>query len=151
MWAISATDGKTYATLGTRMPAQGRIEELAIEDRLPFFRDSAGNTFPVPSADGAIHRMTGSSATRLTATILALLDDASRDIYRADHDRDGLDTEATGLYEAICDSHGTVILSRSDLEELAASQLSLMPQGLEKNITKQEFADLLAYLKGEKP
>jgi hypothetical protein len=24
-----------------------------------------------------------------------------------------------------------------------------MPQGLEKNITRQEFADLLAYLKGE--
>ena len=24
-----------------------------------------------------------------------------------------------------------------------------MPQGLEKNISRQEFADLLAYLKGE--
>lgn len=38
---------------------------------------------------------------------------------------------------------------RSDVEELAASKQSLMPQGLEKNISRQEFADLLAYLKGE--
>ncbi|HTN76211.1 MAG TPA: c-type cytochrome, partial [Pirellulaceae bacterium] len=40
-------------------------------------------------------------------------------------------------------------LLRTDIEELIASKLSLMPQGLEKNISKQEFADLLAYLKGE--
>lgn len=38
---------------------------------------------------------------------------------------------------------------RTEVEELAASKQSLMPQGLEKNISKQEFADLLAYLKGE--
>jgi len=38
---------------------------------------------------------------------------------------------------------------RTEVEELSASQQSLMPQGLEKNISKQEFADLLAYLKGE--
>lgn len=118
VWAISAIDGTTYATLGTRMPARGRIEELTIEDRRPFFRDSAGNTFPVPSADGAIHSTTGSAATRLAATILALMDDASRDIYHAYHDHDVLDTEATGLYEAVCGSHGAVILSRTDLEEL---------------------------------
>lgn len=137
VWAISATDGTTYATLGTRMPARGRIEELAIEDRRPFFRDSAGNTFPVPSADGAIYRTDGSSATRLTATILALMDHASRDILRADHDRDGLDTEATGLYEAICHSDDTVILSRSDLEELREET----PQGAAR---REEFLARIA-------
>jgi putative heme-binding domain-containing protein len=39
---------------------------------------------------------------------------------------------------------------RSDIEELVASRLSLMPQELEKNVSRQEFADLLAYLKGER-
>jgi putative heme-binding domain-containing protein len=39
---------------------------------------------------------------------------------------------------------------RSDIEELAASKLSLMPQNLETQLSRQEFADLLAYLKGEK-
>jgi putative heme-binding domain-containing protein len=39
---------------------------------------------------------------------------------------------------------------RSDIEELAASKLSLMPQNLETQLKRQEFADLLAYLKGEK-
>jgi len=40
-------------------------------------------------------------------------------------------------------------IARSDVEELAASNQSLMPQGIEQNITKEEFADLLGYLKGE--
>jgi putative heme-binding domain-containing protein len=39
---------------------------------------------------------------------------------------------------------------RSDIEQIVASKLSLMPQELEKQIQPQEFADLLAYLKGEK-
>ncbi len=38
---------------------------------------------------------------------------------------------------------------RSDIERIAASQLSLMPQELEKQLSRQEFADLLAYLKGQ--
>jgi putative membrane-bound dehydrogenase-like protein len=38
---------------------------------------------------------------------------------------------------------------RDDIDELSASKQSLMPQGLEKNISRQEFADLLSYLKGE--
>ena len=39
---------------------------------------------------------------------------------------------------------------RSDIEELVASKLSLMPQNIETQINRQEFADLLAYLKGER-
>lgn len=38
---------------------------------------------------------------------------------------------------------------RGDIEEVSASKQSLMPQGLEKTISRQEFADLLSYLKGE--
>jgi putative membrane-bound dehydrogenase-like protein len=38
---------------------------------------------------------------------------------------------------------------RGEIDEITASKQSLMPQGLEKTITRQEFADLLAYLKGE--
>jgi putative membrane-bound dehydrogenase-like protein len=38
---------------------------------------------------------------------------------------------------------------RAEIEEMSASNQSLMPQGLEKSISRQEFADLLAYLKGE--
>jgi putative membrane-bound dehydrogenase-like protein len=39
---------------------------------------------------------------------------------------------------------------RSDIEELVASKLSLMPQNIETQVNRQEFADLLAYLKGER-
>ncbi|MES1213820.1 MAG: PVC-type heme-binding CxxCH protein, partial [Singulisphaera sp.] len=38
---------------------------------------------------------------------------------------------------------------RSDIERLSASKLSLMPQELEKLMSRQELADLLSYLKGE--
>ena len=40
-------------------------------------------------------------------------------------------------------------IPRDEVEELSASGRSLMPQGLENTINRQEFADLLAYLKGE--
>jgi putative membrane-bound dehydrogenase-like protein len=37
-------------------------------------------------------------------------------------------------------------LARRDIEEIAPSNVSIMPQGLEKTMTDQEFADLLEYL-----
>jgi putative heme-binding domain-containing protein len=40
-------------------------------------------------------------------------------------------------------------LLRSEIDEIQASRQSLMPTGLEKSLSRQEFADLLAYLKGE--
>jgi putative membrane-bound dehydrogenase-like protein len=40
-------------------------------------------------------------------------------------------------------------VARSQIARLTASRLSLMPQELEKTMTAQELADLLAYLKGE--
>ncbi len=40
-------------------------------------------------------------------------------------------------------------ISRGQIARLTASRLSLMPQELEKTMTAQDLADLLAYLKGE--
>ena len=40
-------------------------------------------------------------------------------------------------------------IPRGQIARLTASRLSLMPQELEKIMTAQELADLLAYLKGE--
>ena len=36
---------------------------------------------------------------------------------------------------------------RSDIAEIRASNLSLMPEGLEQGMTPQDLADLIAYLK----
>ena len=38
------------------------------------------------------------------------------------------------------------VILRSDLNELTASGLSLMPEGFEKSFKPQDFADLIAYL-----
>jgi putative membrane-bound dehydrogenase-like protein len=40
-----------------------------------------------------------------------------------------------------------VTLLRQDIEELRSTGLSLMPEGLEKNIDKQQMADLIAFIK----
>jgi putative membrane-bound dehydrogenase-like protein len=40
---------------------------------------------------------------------------------------------------------------RDQVEAISTGTSSLMPQGLENNISRREFADLLAYLKGEGP
>src|SRR5262249_61135967 len=40
------------------------------------------------------------------------------------------------------------VLLRSDIEEMSSSGKSLMPEGLEKDVGKQDMADLLAYLGG---
>ena len=42
------------------------------------------------------------------------------------------------------------VILRSTLEELVANGLSLMPEGLEKDISKQELADVIALIKGIK-
>jgi putative heme-binding domain-containing protein len=41
-------------------------------------------------------------------------------------------------------------LRRSDIEEQKPSELSIMPAGLENTMSRQELADLLAYLKSLK-
>ena len=37
---------------------------------------------------------------------------------------------------------------RKNIAQIRASRLSLMPDGLEKNVSKQALADLIAYLRG---
>ena len=41
----------------------------------------------------------------------------------------------------------TVTILRSEIEELKSDGVSLMPVGLEKNITKQQMADLISFIK----
>jgi putative membrane-bound dehydrogenase-like protein len=49
-------------------------------------------------------------------------------------------------------AEGEDIILRSEIEELRNTGRSLMPEGLEKNLNEQAFADLLAFLKkGEPP
>ncbi|MGC1274110.1 MAG: c-type cytochrome, partial [Planctomycetaceae bacterium] len=45
----------------------------------------------------------------------------------------------------------TETIPRSDVEEDAVSPVSLMPEGLEKQLTQQELADLFAYLALDRP
>jgi putative heme-binding domain-containing protein len=40
-------------------------------------------------------------------------------------------------------------IPRSDIAKMTTSRLSLMPQEIEKGMTKQELADMLAFLKGQ--
>ena len=45
------------------------------------------------------------------------------------------------------ENNQTETVLRSDIEELRSSGLSLMPDGLEKNMSVQDVADLIRFLK----
>ena len=38
------------------------------------------------------------------------------------------------------------VISRSDLEEITSSEKSLMPEGFEKDLSRQQLADLISYV-----
>ncbi|TWU56087.1 PVC-type heme-binding CxxCH protein [Rubripirellula reticaptiva] len=41
----------------------------------------------------------------------------------------------------------SMLIGRAEIDQMKASEVSLMPEGIEKDITPQQMADLLAYLK----
>ena len=43
-----------------------------------------------------------------------------------------------------------VRVARADIEEMKPSSVSIMPAGLEKQLTKEQLADLIAFLKAAK-
>lgn len=43
----------------------------------------------------------------------------------------------------------TKTIGRAEIEQMKASDVSLMPEGIEKDVTPQQMADLLAFLKGK--
>lgn len=45
---------------------------------------------------------------------------------------------------------GQITLLRSNIERIRASEISLMPEGLEESMTAQDLADLMAFLQGAK-
>jgi putative membrane-bound dehydrogenase-like protein len=57
-----------------------------------------------------------------------------------------LRTETATSITLLMQDGKTQTLLRTDLEELASTGKSLMPEGLEKELSKQDMADLLAYL-----
>jgi putative heme-binding domain-containing protein len=44
-----------------------------------------------------------------------------------------------------------IMIPRGDVEEIKASTKSLMPEGLEKDLSRQEIADVIAYVQMQKP
>jgi hypothetical protein len=43
-----------------------------------------------------------------------------------------------------------VRIARKDIDELTPGTISVMPSGLDQQLTKQELADLIAFLKASK-
>jgi putative membrane-bound dehydrogenase-like protein len=64
----------------------------------------------------------------------------------------GLITNETGASITLVEPEGkTHDILRKDLETLSASGKSLMPEGLERDMPPQEFADVIAYLRAPPP
>jgi putative heme-binding domain-containing protein len=52
--------------------------------------------------------------------------------------------------EIVCGADKTYRIDRSDIEEFAESKVSVMPNGLDQQMSLQEFADLLVFLESKK-
>src|SRR5215468_8563434 len=61
---------------------------------------------------------------------------------------DGILANETPGAITLRNADGDVTILRKNIAELRASSLSLMPDGMEKTLTKQQVADLIAYLRG---
>jgi len=61
---------------------------------------------------------------------------------------DGILANETPSAITLRNADGDVTILRKNVAELRASSLSLMPDGMEKTLTKQQVADLIAYLRG---
>ncbi|MEZ5361722.1 MAG: c-type cytochrome [Bryobacterales bacterium] len=60
---------------------------------------------------------------------------------------DGLLASETAETVTLRGEYENVSLRRSDIEEMRASNVSLMPEGLEKDLSRQDLADVIAYLR----
>ena len=84
-----------------------------------------------------------SEVQRLSAAIDAAAGEISAN-------RDAINRELGEQYAAIFTAHLAMLQDpklRSEIEEIAASGKSLMPEGLEQKLSLQEMADLIAYLR----
>ncbi len=61
---------------------------------------------------------------------------------------DGILANETPSAITLRNTEGDVTILRKNIAELRASSLSLMPDGMEKTLSKQQVADLIAYLRG---
>ncbi len=61
---------------------------------------------------------------------------------------DGLLGSETPGTITLRNADGDVTILRKNIAELRASNISLMPDGMEKSLSKQQIADLIAYLRG---
>ena len=59
----------------------------------------------------------------------------------------GHDADAAGLHLFDVGPNQEVRVARADIEEMKPSSVSIMPAGLEKQLTKEQLADLIAFLK----
>jgi putative heme-binding domain-containing protein len=59
-----------------------------------------------------------------------------------------LSTETASSMTLLNSESKSVTILRSEIEEIRASGKSLMPEGLEKEVTQQDMADLLQFLRG---
>ena len=49
------------------------------------------------------------------------------------------------------DNNADVTVLRTDIDELTSTGKSLMPEGLEKDLQPQDFADLIAFIRAAGP
>jgi putative heme-binding domain-containing protein len=63
----------------------------------------------------------------------------------------GILVEETPTRVVLRDGTKTETINRDELDRLVVQNISMMPEGLEKTMTEQEFRDLVAFLLTKEP
>ena len=87
-WITETLDGTYHATVGTTVPATGRLQEFELESGLAaFFRDDAGMVWPIPprGLDYFNSGYAGTGPQELVEAVTALRINAAADIDTAAH------------------------------------------------------------------
>lgn len=108
-WIIHGDNDTIYAGVGTHMPAAtGKLTDAEIDDEAAFFRDSAGQIWPLPDTGYHYYRTgyDGAGPQRLAETLTLLLRDATIDVHKPPHFNPG-----TKLYQLLSQQEPPITLT----------------------------------------
>lgn len=125
MWIIETNTGAVYATVGTKVPAIGQLQELELAEFSAFFRDSHGVVWPIPAPSLNCYYSSGhegNGPADLYRVINALRANAACDV-SADPAREPRETRSK-LWRHIVETPPPMTLSKHQLAALTEQPIT---------------------------
>ncbi len=102
-WAVITSGGTIYTTVGSAVPAGGRLQSVLVTGEASFFETTEGQVWPLPQLAGVGYNAGygGAGPRALAQALSRLLGDAGADV----EDPDGGVDDVAAVWEAVCAQH----------------------------------------------